>query len=146
LRRYRLGLLILGAIVVTVGLYLVIHRQPGGAPSSSTMSISGPGYKKSRLVQVHAGWEVRWAYDCPPSIGQGGFGIVGSFDVLVRTANGDEVFPEEEISNQGSAGRGSVAYPRGGSFYLEIQSECNWQVDVHDAAAGGRAVTPTPSS
>ncbi len=144
--RFRLGLLVIAAIVAAAALYLFVQRQQGGAPRSSTVSLSGPGYKKSSTFPVHAGWQVRWAYDCPPGIGQGGFGIVGSFDVLVRSANGDEAFPDKEISDQGSAGRGATAYPQGGTFYLEIQSQCNWELDVVDAAAGGRGgASPTPS-
>ena len=127
------------------GLYLAVHRRQAGAAPSVALTISGPGYKKSSLVRVHAGWEVRWAYDCPPSVGQGGFGIVGSFDAIVRNANGDEAFPLKDISNQGSAGQGRVDYPQGGNFYLEIQSECNWEVKVVDAGAGGPAASPTPS-
>jgi hypothetical protein len=138
-------LLVLGTIAWAAGLYSVLHRQPAGAARSVTLSISGPGYKKSSLVQVHAGWEVRWAYDCPPSVGQGGFGIVGSFDAIVRSANGDEAFPQKDISNQGSAGQGRVSYPLGGSFYLEIQSQCNWEVQIVDAAAGGPFASPSPS-
>jgi hypothetical protein len=139
-----LALLVFGTIALAAGVYLVTDRRPAAAPRSAALSISGPGYKKSSLVQVHDGWEVRWVYDCPPSVGQGGFGIVGSFDAIVRSANGDPAFPDKDISNQGSAGRGMVAYPQGGSFYLEIQSECNWEVQIFDSVAGGHASSPTP--
>lgn len=145
-RRFLVALLLLGASLWAAGLYLGAHRQQAGAAPSVVLTMNGTGYKKSNLVQVHAGWEVRWAYDCPPSIGQGGFGIVGSFDAIVRSANGDEAFPQKDISNQGSAGQGRTAYPLGGSFYLEVQSQCNWEAQVVDAGAGGRTASPTPSS
>lgn len=144
-RRFLLAVLIVGASLWAAGLYLGVHRQQAGTTPSVVLIMNGTGYRKSSLVQVHAGWEVRWAYDCPPSVGQGGFGIVGSFDATVRTANGDEAFPLKDISNQGSAGQGRTPYPLGGRFYLEVQSQCNWEVQVVDGGAGGPATSPTAS-
>ncbi|HWC63397.1 MAG TPA: hypothetical protein VG501_07230 [Rhizomicrobium sp.] len=64
-------------------------------------------------------WTLEWSFDCAS------LGDSGNFNVKVVRAGGDVLASVEKIGDRDS---GTEHYRQAGSFYLQVVSECRWQV------------------
>ena len=85
-----------------------------GSGTASTASFSAP-----------KNWDLVWSYDCSS------FGSSGNFEVDVQGGIGPL-----GVNQMGASGSGTDYYHQGGSYYLEVDSECSWQVTARTAASG----------
>lgn len=102
-----------------------------GAPpvTRTALSISGTAIKKTKTFTVGDEWSIKYSFDCA------NFGSQGNFQVYVYVSDGSLVdTPVNVLATKGSDTTYEHASP--GTFYLEINSECDWQVTVTDGDSG----------
>lgn len=103
----------------------------GGATAPATqiapqvlLAISGSGIKGTEKFTTQGNdWDLKYSYDCS------GFGQQGNFAVEVK--GGDNSFTGLPGPNElGMRGSDVDHFHQGGTFYLEINSECAWRIEV----------------
>ena len=104
--------------------------QPTPAPApvqpQTVMSLSGSGSKSTQIFTVGNSWQMNWSYDCS------NFGDQGNFQVFIYTSDGSMSFDNAPVNEEGMSGSDIEYYHTGGSYYIEVNSECNWKVTVQD--------------
>jgi hypothetical protein len=87
------------------------------------MSISGSGTESTQTFTAPGEWQMNYTYDCTS------FGQKGNFDVNIDNGNGtdSDLDGPNELGLSGSA---TEYYHEGGTFYLQVISECNWTVQI----------------
>jgi len=101
--------------------------QPAPAPQPQTvLDISGSGSKSTQTFTVGNNWQMQWSYDCSS------FGDRGNFQVYIYTGDGAMSFDNNGVNQLGSSGSDMDYYHTGGSYYLEVNSECSWHIKVQD--------------
>lgn len=98
--------------------------QPTPAPQPQTvLNISGSGSKSTQTFTVGDSWQMQWSYDCSV------FGYQGNFQVSISTADGGFT-PNQGVNQLGASGSDTEYYHSGGTYYLEVNSECSWHITV----------------
>lgn len=107
------------------------------AQPRTVLDISGGGTKSTQTFTVEKSWQLQWSYDCS------NFGDSGSFMVAIKNSDGSPS-DNEDVSQSGTSGADTEYYHTGGSYYLEVDSECKWHIVVEDSGASS-AGTPQSS-
>ena len=99
---------------------------PAPAPQPTTLlSSSGTGTKSTQTFTTPSNsWQLSYTYDCSDYGGQ------GNFQVYIMTADGSMSFENTGVNELGASGSDTEYYHTGGSYYLEVNSECSWTVNV----------------
>jgi hypothetical protein len=99
---------------------------PATLPSSGpVLSLSGSGTHNTETFTASGDWDLAWSYDCSA------FGMAGNFIVYVY--EGDVLsFTNLPVNQLGTGGSGVEHYHSGGTYYLQIVSECSWKISVAD--------------
>jgi hypothetical protein len=97
---------------------------PTPAQPQTVLDISGSGSKSTQTFTVNSSWQMKWSYDCSS------FGDQGNFQVYVYTSDGSLSFENAGVNQLGNGGSDTEYYHTGGSYYLEVNSECNWHLTV----------------
>ncbi len=97
------------------------------------------------MFTVDGAWNLRWSYDCSPSLGNL-FRKVDHCDffLTVKQMSDCQVSPENQgISQHLVKDQGVVHYHAGGTFYFVVESDGSWTATV---TGSGRAsgVGPAP--
>lgn len=132
-RRAGVGVIIAGfALLYIAGLTMQAHppiRTGGTVPVADAaafttlLDVTGAGIKTTETFTVGNTWDMPWSYDCS------GAGGRGNFIVTVMAADGHG--SRNAGTNQlGASGQDTEHFHVGGTFYLEINSECSWHVTV----------------
>ncbi|GAC1326870.1 MAG: hypothetical protein NVSMB17_00080 [Candidatus Dormibacteria bacterium] len=135
---------VVGAIVVaaTLAVALLLARGAPGRPAGVLVETSGAGLGRTPIFTVAGPFTFNYQFECSTAVARGGFGTTGSFDATIRDPGGADAFEGQEVFDQGSAGLNSRVYPSGGTYYVDIGSECNWHVSVvkgaHPARGAGK--------
>ena len=90
------------------------------------LDVSGSGSKSTQTFTVSDSWQMKWSYDCSS------FGDRGNFQVYIYTSDGAMSFDNNGVNQLGSSGSDTEYYHTGGSYYLEVNSECSWHITVQD--------------
>lgn len=89
------------------------------------LSLSGTGIKQSANFTItHDQWTINYHYDCS------GFGGQGNFIVDVSRSDGTSAFGADGVNELGSGGTSSTVQHGSGTFYLSVNSECAWSIQV----------------
>jgi hypothetical protein len=125
------GLALLVIVVVAIALFgrgstPVTSGGGGGggaAPAAprTLLDLKGSGIQTSAKFTAQGDWAINWSYDCIGS----SFGQAGNFIINVQ---GDSSVPG--VNQLGPSGSGIEPVYQGGTFYLEMNSECDWHVTV----------------
>lgn len=95
------------------------------APTPQTLlDLQGSGTKQTQKFTAAGDWDLNWSYDCS------NFGNQGNFIVTVYNSDGSVSFENTEVNQLGSSGSDVQHYHKSGTYYLAIDSECNWTVNV----------------
>ena len=86
----------------------------------------GSGTKSTQTFTVGNSWQMNWSYDCS------NFGDQGNFQVFIYTSDGSMSFDNAPVNEEGMSGSDTEYYHAGGSYYIEVNSECNWKITVQD--------------
>lgn len=104
---------------------LSMDGSSSGGVQDSTGDFTTPG-----------AWDLLVTYDCTKQKSEGIFGI-GTLDMKVRNADDDTLNAEHaELSLQGLKKSAKLSFRRAGTFYLGIDSRCDWRVRVIDRSPG----------
>jgi hypothetical protein len=155
----RLPLIALGALGVLIalipaGTYIFGESPPsvfleaGTSPPAGVLvdtGGSGGGGETTEVFTVDGDWDLRWSYDCSPSL----FNLFGKVDqcdfvLTVKQMSDCQVSRENHGINQHRVkGQGLVHYHAGGTFYFVVESDGSWRATV---TGSGRAsgVGPAP--
>lgn len=98
--------------------------QPIAAPQV-LLSLKGNGTKTTQKFTAAGDWDLNWSYDCS------NFGGQGNFQVFIYTGDGSMSFSNSPVNQLGASGSDVEHYHAGGTYYLEINSECSWKVTVN---------------
>jgi len=141
----RLPMIALGALgalsaLLLAGIY--IYRESGSGALVDERS-SGPGGQTTEVFTVDGAWDLRWSYDCSPSIRN-----QCDFYLTVKQMSDCQVSPENQgITQYGVRDHGVVHYQAGGTFYVVVDlayaSAGSWTVTVTGAGRAS-AVGPAP--
>ena len=102
-------------------------NQPSAAPASPVaakvlLDKTGSGINKTPDFTAAGDWEIDWSYDCS------NFGQSGNFQVIVYNSDGS--LADVAVNELGAKGSDVTNEHQGGTYYLEMNSECNWHVIV----------------
>ena len=86
----------------------------------------GVGFRFTRPFSVARQWELHWDAD-------------GPITVSLHTEGGE---PKGVIAKQNNGGEGTTFQPQGGSYYLEIDTEGNWEISIHSLSETQAAAAP----
>jgi len=138
----RIALGALGALSALLLAGIYIYRESGSGALVDERS-SGPGGQTTEVFTVDSAWDLRWSYDCTPSIRN-----QCDFYLTVKQMSDCQVSPENQgITQHGVKDHGVVHYHAGGTFYIVVglayASAGSWTVTV---TGSGRAsgVGPAP--
>ncbi len=114
------------AAVVVVVIVIVIGQGAAGtgppAPQHLLLDQTGSGTNTTARFTAGADWHIDWSYDCSS------FAPKGTFAIYVFDNAGSAV---DVAANQlGASGSATSNERRGGTFYLQVNSQCNWHVMV----------------
>jgi hypothetical protein len=102
-----------------------VTPTPTPAPPQTLLSQQGSGTASTASFSAPKNWDLAWSSDCS------GFGSSGNFEVDVQGNLGPV-----GVNQMGTSGSGTEYYHQGGSYYLEVDSECSWQVTARTATSG----------
>ena len=91
------------------------------AAPSTLLDVNGTGDKTTDPFTAKGAWHINYSYNCAA------FGQAGDFGILVQGGDG---FSDQGPNTQGMSGQDSNFEPQGGTFTLQIISECQWHVTV----------------
>jgi len=94
------------------------------AAQQSLLDISGSGTKSTQKFTAAGDWDLNWTYNCK------NFGNQGNFQVFVYNGDGSTSFQNSPVNQLGASGTDVEHYHNGGTFYLQVNSECNWKIQV----------------
>jgi hypothetical protein len=96
---------------------------PAAAPQT-LLDINGNGSKSTEKFTTQGDWDLRYSYDCSS------FGGQGNFQVYIYNGDGSPSFANSGVNQLGASGSDVDHYHTGGTFYLVVNSECAWHVQV----------------
>jgi hypothetical protein len=103
-------------------------QTPTPAPSSTAMQtlldVSGSGTKTTESFTAAGAWNLVWSYDCS------NFASQGNFEVTTYDNGGQPDFSINPVNELGASGSDTEYYHQGGTYYLEVDSECSWHIQV----------------
>ncbi len=121
----------------TVSPAQVATPTPSPATPRTLLTQQGSGTASTPNFSAPTNWDLVWSYDCSS------FGSSGNFEVDVQGNLGPL-----GVNQMGTSGSGTEYYHQGGSYYLEVDSECSWQVTARTAATsenGGAGLSASGS-
>jgi hypothetical protein len=94
------------------------------APATHTILLdkTASGINKTTSFTAASDWEISWFYDCS------GFGSNGNFQIYVY--NGDGTLSDLAANELGPKGSNITNEHQAGTYYLDMNSECDWHVVV----------------
>ena len=101
------------------------HAASSPLPSPSPTVLldkEGSGIDKTQQFTAPGDWEIDWTYDCS------NFGQNGNFQIFVYNSDGS--LADLGANQVGAKGSDTTYEHRGGTFYLQMNSECKWHVIV----------------
>jgi hypothetical protein len=99
-----------------------VEQSSTSAEPHTVLNISGSGMQTTQKFAVSNDWDLKWSYNCS------NFGQKGNFAVMITSK--PEAY-EEGVNELGESGDGTDHLHGGnGVRYLEINSECSWNVEA----------------
>jgi hypothetical protein len=98
--------------------------KASNAPKAAAVLLdkTGSGINQTPKFKAAGDWQIEWSYDCAK------FGQDGNFAIMVYSGSGS---PVGVAANQlGKKGADTSYQHRGGEYYLDINSTCDWHVVV----------------
>ena len=104
------------------GRFFRTQPPPAPPPPKTLLEADANGNTKTKMFTTQgSGWTLNWSFDCAV------LGDSGIFNVKIMRQDGKESAnpPVEKINESDS---GAEHYKQGGTFYLDVISECPWHV------------------
>ena|SRR5579864_5377211 len=120
------GVLLLLVLLMVIAAVLAgtSHNTTTGQSNPQViMDKSGSGNFKTPSFTTSGGWEIDWSYDCS------NLGHSATFQVTVYESASNSQVDIAAIA-LGTQGPGVAFEDQGGTYYLQVSSECSWHVIV----------------
>jgi hypothetical protein len=88
------------------------------------LNISGSGSKTTAKFTAASDWDLNWSYDCS------NFNNQGNFQVMIYNGDGSMSFSNAMVNELGASGSDVEHYHSSGTYYLVVNSECKWKLNV----------------
>ena len=111
--------------------------QSPSATQQTLLNISGEGSKSTQEFTVSGDWQIQYTYNCSNA------GGTGNFQVYINSSDNSSL-GIVGINELGASGSDTEYYHQGGTYYLEVNSECSWTIDV--TAVQSPSVNPVQST
>lgn len=102
------------------------------APKSTAgqvlLNVSGNGQKTTQKFTAAGDWDLAYKYDCS------NFGQSGNFIVMVYGNDGNLSLSNDGPNELGMKGNDVDHEHNGGTYYLEVDTECHWSIKVTSAS------------
>jgi opacity protein-like surface antigen len=96
------------------------------APATLVLSMAGNGVKQSPDFTVHNDqWTIRYTYNCAKFSARS-----GNFQVFVTGVGGRVALVA--VNELGASGSSSTVQHGAGTYYLGVNSECDWTIKAID--------------
>jgi hypothetical protein len=100
--------------------------SPAASAAAATLEVlldkTGSGINTTTKFSAASDWQIVWSYDCS------GAGGNGNFQVYVYNSDGS--LNDVAVNELGAKGSDTTNEHQGGTYYLQMNSECNWHVIV----------------
>jgi hypothetical protein len=104
---------------------VVATPAPVVAPAPQVLlNVSGSGTKSTQSFTAGGDWTLNYSYDCS------NFDDRGNFQVYIYNSDGSMSDENTGVNELGAGGTDTEYYHSGGSYYLEVNSECTWKITV----------------
>lgn len=112
--------------ITILGVTALVAGTPGvaAAKAKTVLDKHGSGISSTRRFAVADHWHLVWSFDCSS------FGSKGNFQIYISHPNGNPSLYDNGPNKLARYGSGREYEPRGGRYYLEVNSECSWHVKV----------------
>jgi hypothetical protein len=113
-------------LLMVIGIVLAggSHNTTTGQSNPKViMDKAGSGINKTPSFTTSGSWEIDWSYDCT------NLGKSGSFQISVYESSSNAQVDVAAIA-LGAKGSDVAQEDQGGTYYLQVSSECNWHVIV----------------
>jgi hypothetical protein len=102
-----------------------VQRSSGPSTTSARtlMDLYGSGTKTTARFTT-GDWDLRYFYDCST------FGEEGDFQVFIYDTDASISFTNSGVDERGKGGSEVDHYHSTGTFYLEVNSECSWHLQI----------------
>lgn len=94
------------------------------ATMQTLLDITGSGSKSTAKFTAAGDWDLNWSYNCS------NFGQQGNFIVSIYEGDGTMSFSNSGVNQLGKSGADVEHYHNAGTFYLTVNSECKWKIQV----------------
>jgi hypothetical protein len=98
------------------------HQASTPAAATVQLDKTGSGITNTPSFTTSGDWEIEWSYDCT------NFGQSGNFGIFVFNFEGS--LSDVAANQHGSKGADVANEHQGGTYYLEVDSPCDWHVIV----------------
>jgi hypothetical protein len=98
-----------------------VSTAPAAGPKV-LLDKTGSGINTTAKFSPAGDWQIVWSYDCSS------FGSSGNFQIYVY--NGDGSLSDVAVNELGAKGSDVTNEHQGGTYYLQMNSECKWHVIV----------------
>ena len=109
-------------LVVSVVIALSSIAMAARAPAP-VLKDKGVGEKQTQKFRVKKDWALSWTYDCSPA-------KQGIFMIWVNEEDGTTAYEQMSVEKVGGIESGVDHFHRGGTYFLDIDTSCSWQVSV----------------
>jgi hypothetical protein len=101
---------------------------PSTSPSKIVLQANGSSDQTTSTFAVPSEWSLSYSYDCTEFSGSGG----GDLSMYIRTADGSYSRDNSPLTTSPSGGAASATkrYHTGGTFSLDVVSDCLWTATV----------------
>jgi hypothetical protein len=98
-------------------------QQTANVVPATLLDIEGEGTKTTQKFTTQGNdWDLAWTYDCS------NFGERGNFIVGIKPGDGAMFSSNNGVNQLGPKGSDVEHYHSGGTYYLEVNSECRWHI------------------
>jgi hypothetical protein len=122
-QRRVLWLLVLLMVIAIVLAGTSHHTTTVQSNPTVIMDKTGNGISTTPSFTTSGGWEIDWSYDCA-NLGQS-----STFQISLHESSSNARVDTAAIA-LGASGSDVTFEDQGGTYYLQVSSECNWHVIV----------------
>jgi hypothetical protein len=98
--------------------------QPRTGGEHTLLDLQGSGSRSTETFKTGDEWDLQWTYDCAK---------LGSsiFQVYIK-GKGNGLVTLIDVNQMGKSGQGVEHYHKGGTYFFEVNSGCDWTIKVVD--------------
>jgi hypothetical protein len=125
--RGRGGFFVAVALLITACGSVPASPDVTASAANVLLDVSGNGSKSTQKFSAARDWDLDWSFDC---VRTGQEGNLANFIVTVKNEDGSASRQNQPVNQVGLNGREVTHYHKGGTFYLDVNTQCSWRMVV----------------